>query len=94
MSSEITDDLVAKLAAFGKQEQTSPRVDDLKDGILDYAYDNYDFEGDEDGLWEAVKSAMTETLYGAAQSAPLASFRSMRKLQSSKPINRCCRIQK
>jgi len=57
--SEITRQLVDTLAAYGRKRMTSARVDDVREDVLDHAFEDLDFDGDEDALWDAVREAIT-----------------------------------
>lgn len=66
MSDKITPELVSNLVAYGKKRQSGAILDSgLKEDVLDYAYDTYGFEGDDDQLWDTVAAGMSETLFRA-----------------------------
>ncbi len=56
---DVTPDLVRKLADYGRTRMISIRVDDVRDDVLDHAFDDLGFDGDEDALWEQVREAMS-----------------------------------
>ena len=61
---KITDKLVADLAQYAKERRTSPTIDnDLRDDVLDHAFDTLGFEGDEEDLWAAVVDKLNEKLF-------------------------------
>ena len=58
--SDFTEDLVKALANYARSRMTGGRIDAVKDDVMDFAYDEHGWDGDDpDALWEAVKALLT-----------------------------------
>ncbi len=62
--SDITSELLDALVEFAHKKGIPDRVDSLKEDILDHAFDELNFEGDEEELWQQLRSRL-----GAAPAA-------------------------
>lgn len=58
---DISPKLVADLVAYARKRMMSPRIDDIRDDVLDYAFDDLGFDDDQDALWQEVKVALSAT---------------------------------
>lgn len=50
--------LVAALVAYGRGRMISRRIDDVREDVLDFAYETHGFDGDGEALWAAVRADM------------------------------------
>ncbi|BAQ71292.1 hypothetical protein NHU_04172 [Rhodovulum sulfidophilum] len=61
---DISKNLIAELVAYARTRRTASRIDDLKEEVLNHAFDNLGFDGEEEALWAKVRAG------AKAKSAP------------------------